>query len=99
MWLISAVSLFIVITSCTLGVFLPDRIFADNLAQRIGMIGVALFSLPRFLLLLKTQTLTAVCIPLEAQLMGHVGMALYCLGTMWKIFRHRPRRRTERALT
>jgi hypothetical protein len=22
-------------------------------------------------------------------LMGHVGMAMYCIGTCWKVFRHR----------
>jgi hypothetical protein len=93
MWIVSAVSLFIVIASCTLGVFLPQRIFADNLAQRVGMTGVVFFCLPRFLQIMDTHTLTAVCFPAEAQLMGHVGMALYCLGVGWKVFRHRPRPR------
>jgi hypothetical protein len=27
-------------------------------------------------------------------LMGHVGMALYCVGTCWKVFRHRRDRKT-----
>lgn len=94
MWIISAVSLFIVIASCTLGVFLPDRIFADNLPQRIGLTGITFFCLPRFLQIVQSQALSGHCFPVEAQLMGHVGMALYCVGTCWKVFRHRRDRKT-----
>lgn len=87
MWLVSATCLIIVITCCTLGVF--SRAFADNMAQRLGMIGIVFFSLPRLLMILKAQEVSGVCMPVDAQVLGHVGMALYCLGTAGKVIRFR----------
>lgn len=87
MWIISATSLAIIMICCTAGVFAPKHVFADSALQRLGMIGVALFCLPRFLQLLHTQTLTSSCMPADAQLMGHVGLALYCVGTAFKVIR------------
>lgn len=92
MWIVSVISLFIVMVCCTLGVFAPKRIYADNLLQRLGMTGIVFFCLPRFLQLLQMQTLTSVCMPAEAQVMGHVGMALYCIGTTTKVLLHHYRR-------
>lgn len=93
MYLISVISLSIVMGCCLCGIF--SNSFHDNLAQRLGMVGIFLFSLPRWIQLLQTQELTSVCMPADAQVLGHVGLALYCVGTTFKVLKHRPRRRVH----
>lgn len=91
MWIISAVSLTIVMVLCVVGVFIPKRIYDDNLAQCIGMAGVFMFSWPRLAQLLERQEITSFVMPVLAQTAGHVGLALYALGTAYKAWKHRPR--------
>jgi hypothetical protein len=93
MWWVSAVSLFIIMISCAAGAFAPKEIFNDNPAQRIGMAGVFFFALPRFIQLMERQEFTANCMSASAQLAGHVGLALYCVGTAIKVMRHKPKRK------
>lgn len=87
MFVVSAVSLFIVMVACAWGVCAPRRIFDDNIPQRVGMAGVFFFALPRFIALLENG-FTANCMPASAQLLGHVGMALYSIGTAYKVWKH-----------
>lgn len=91
MWIVSAVSLAIVMALCVVGVFIPKRIYDDNLAQCVGMAGVFMFSWPRLAHLLDHQEITSIVIPALAQTAGHVGLALYALGTAYKAWKHRPR--------
>lgn len=91
MWIISAVSLAIVMALCVVGVFIPKRIYDDNLAQCIGMAGVFMFSWPRLAQLLEHRELTSIAMPAMAQTAGHVGLALYAMGTAYKAWKHRPR--------
>lgn len=89
-WLVSAVSLTLVMTLCVVGVFIPKKYFDDNLAQCVGMAGVFMFSWPRLSQLIEMRDITANTMPVSAQLAGHVGLALYALGTAYKAWRHRP---------
>lgn len=91
MWLISAVSLTIVMVLCFVGVFIPKKYFDDNLAQCVGMAGMFMFCWPRLAQLLERQEITANTMPVFAQLVGHTGLALYAMGTAYKAWRHRPR--------
>jgi hypothetical protein len=90
MWVVSAVSLTIVMVFCVIGVFIPKAYYDDNLAQRIGMAGVFMFSWPRLSMLLERQEITSVVMPVSAQVLGHVGLALFALGTAYKAWKHRP---------
>lgn len=92
MWLISAVSLTIVMALCLIGVFIPKKYFDDNLAQCVGMAGMFMFCWPRLAQLLERQEITANTMPVFAQLVGHTGLALYAMGTAYKAWRHRPQR-------
>lgn len=92
MWIISAVSLTIVMALCVVGVFTPKRVFDDNLAQCIGMAGVFMFCYPRLVQILELRELTSLVVPALAQTAGHVGLALYALGTAYKAYKHRPHR-------
>lgn len=83
MWVVSAVSLAVVMLLCVLGVFLPRRCYHGNLAQCLGMIGVFMFSWPKFASLVVHQHITSVVMPVSAQIAGHVGLALYALGTAY----------------
>lgn len=89
LWLVSAISLFVIMATCMLGVFTPSYIFNDNLFQRLGMTGMFFFSLPKFLMVVEQQSLQTNCLPALPQVLGHVGTALFCLGTMWHVIRRR----------
>lgn len=91
MWLISAASLSIVMALCVIGVFIPRKFFDDNLGQCIGMAGVFMFCWPRLMQLIEHRELTSIAMPAEAQMAGHVGLALYAIGTAYKAWKHRPR--------
>lgn len=93
MWIISAVSLFITMTLCVIGVFVSKKYYDDNLFQRIGMAGVFIFCMPRFIQLMSKQEITTVVMPLTAQLFGHVGLMLFAVGTAYKAWKHRPNKR------
>lgn len=93
MWIVSAVSLSLVMALCLVGVFIPKRFYDDNLAQCIGMAGVFMFCWPRLMQLLERQELTSIAMPALAQTAGHVGLALYAVGTAYKAWQHRPRHR------
>lgn len=95
MWLVSAISLSIVMALCVVGVFIPKKYYDDNLAQCIGMAGVFMFSWPRLMQLIEVRDITANTMPVSAQLAGHAGLALYAIGTAYKAWRHRPQRNTD----
>jgi hypothetical protein len=91
MWIISAVSLTLVMGLCVIGAFAPRQYYAANLAQCIGMAGVFMFSWPRLALLIEHREITSIAMPVFAQVVGHTGLALYAVGTAYKAWRHRPR--------
>jgi len=76
---------------CVVGVFVPKAYYNDNLAQRIGMAGVFMFCWPRLVQLFEHQMIRNNCMPVEAQVAGHVGLALFAIGTAYKAWKHRPR--------
>lgn len=89
MWIVSAVSLIVIVVSCTVGVFAPRALYDDNLLQRVGMSGMVFFCLPRLMMILDEQALSARCMPATAQLLGHVGVACYCVGVWIETLRNR----------
>lgn len=91
MWLVSAVSLAVVMFLCVCGVFAPKAYYDDNLAQRLGMSGVFMFSWPRLMQLIELRDITANTMPVSAQIAGHVGLALFAVGTAYKAYLRRPR--------
>lgn len=92
MWLISAVSLAIVMVLCAVGIFIPKKYFDDNLAQRVGMAGIFIICWPRLDQLIDRQEITGNCMPVTAQFAGHLGFALFAVGVAYKAWKHRPRR-------
>lgn len=86
LYYISAVSLMVVMLGCFAGIFLSARYYNDNLLQRIGMSGLFVICLSRFEQLVELGEMTGRCVPISAQLCGHVGMALFTIGTAWKAF-------------
>jgi hypothetical protein len=92
MWIISAASLGVTMLLCVLGVFIPKVYYDDNLAQRIGMAGVFIFCWPRLVQLLEAREITGLVVPVPAQLAGHVGLAMFAVGTAYKVWKHRPGR-------
>ncbi len=90
MWLVSAISLSVTMLLCVVGVFIPRTYYDDNLAQRLGMVGVFLFCWPRLVQLLERQEITGYVMPVTAQVFGHVGLALFAVGTAYKAWKHRP---------
>jgi hypothetical protein len=87
MFYISGISLLIIMSGCLAGIFLPAKYYDDNLLQRLGMSGLFVLCLTRFEQLIKAGELTGGCVPVSAQLCGHVGMALITVGTAWKAYR------------
>lgn len=92
MWVVSVVSLAVTMILCLVGVFIPPRFYDDNLAQRIGMAGVFTVCWPRFWHLIDNQGFVGNCLPVAAQVLGHVGLALFALGTAYKAWKYRPPR-------
>lgn len=88
LWWISAVSLSIVMSGCLVGTFAPTHVYNDNLAQRLGMFGVFMFCFQRFVLLMEHMELTSRYMPASAQLAGHIGLALFTIGTAYKAWKH-----------
>ena len=64
---------------CCVGVF--HEAFEDNLAQRIGMAGLAMWAIARVWEKLHTWDSSALGI------MMHCCLALYATGTAWKVYR------------
>jgi hypothetical protein len=93
MWVVSAFALAITMACCFAGTFAPKHIYDDNIAQRIGMAGVFMVCWPRFWHLIDNQGFVGNCLPVTAQIFGHVGLAAYCAGTAWKVWRHKPKRK------
>jgi hypothetical protein len=79
MWLISVLCLVLVATLCAWGVF-TDR-YNDNLPQMIGM-GAMFFGA----LSIAWRIWRVEFVPMDA-LFVHVGLALYAVGTAWKVYR------------
>ena len=92
MWLVSAVSLAVTMILCLVGVFIPSRFYDDNLAQRAGMAGVFIVCWPRLVHLIDNQGFVGNCLPVAAQVLGHVGLALFAAGTAYKAWKSRPPR-------
>jgi hypothetical protein len=85
-WIVSAVSLSITMGLCVAGVLTPKALYDANLFQRLGMAGMFAFSWPRLVQLFETHTITGNCMPVSAQVCGHVGIALYATGTAFKVW-------------
>ena len=92
MWIVSAVSLGVTMLLCVVGILVPKAYYDDNLAQRLGMAGMFIFCWPRLVQLLETREITSLVMPVTAQVLGHVGLALFAIGTAYKAWCHRPRR-------
>lgn len=88
LWIISAVALAITMVCCLAGTIAPKHVYDDNIAQRIGMAGIFMVCWPRFWHLIEHQGFIGNCLPVPAQVLGHIGLAAYALGTAWKVWRH-----------
>lgn len=82
----SAVSLSIVALLAGWSVF--SRHYRENWAQFAGLVGIAIWAVAR---VLHLADLTEASIPGRGVLM-HTSLALYGIGTAWKVWRHRPPR-------
>lgn len=80
MYLLSFVSLCVAMFWCVVGIFSPKAVFDDNLAERLGMVGVFAFCLARFVRLYEAGEMTSHLIPATVQVIGHAGLALYFTG-------------------
>lgn len=72
---------------CFLGIFLPQRLYDDNLLETIGYSGVFLMCANRLSQLVAVGEFTARCVSAEAQIAGHVGLFCALLGVAIKAFR------------
>lgn len=69
---------------CAVGIFAPARIYDDSLLQRLGMSGMFFFCFGRFRQLIEVGSMTGNCLPISVQLVGHVGLAIFAIGTAWR---------------
>lgn len=87
MWMISAVSLGLLLVLCIAAPFVPA--YYDNPAQRWGFFFIFLGTFARWLGIIESHSLQPPWpIVGEASVFAHVGTALYALGTAWKVWRH-----------
>lgn len=82
--LVSVVALTIVAMAAALGIFC--RHFHDNWPQLLGLAGLATWAIAR---VLQITDMTDHRVPNQGAVM-HVSLALYALGTAWKVWTHRP---------
>lgn len=75
MWLVSMVSLGVLVTLCAIGTF--HAWYDDNLWQRVGM-GCIVVGYGSSLIAGE-----------EYQPLAHVGEALFAVGVAWKVWQHR----------
>lgn len=81
MWIVSVVALCIVMALCVLGTF--GRWYSDNLAQRIGMAMLFIGCWP------KVEELMFFRPENGGVWVAHVGLAVFAMGTAWKVWLHR----------
>lgn len=89
---ISGTSLMTTMVLCLVGIFTPARVYDDTFLQRLGMSGTFLFCFGRFRQLVEFGAMTGNCLPVSVQLVGHVGLALFAMGTAWRAVRDYRRR-------
>lgn len=90
LWVVSAISLTIVMVLCFAGAFCPEKYFNDNLLQRVGMFGIAVGCGPRLALIVERRGFDGSGFQPEFQMAVHVGLAAFAVGTAIKVWQHRP---------
>ena len=81
MWVVSIACLLFVMVLCVLGTVV--RAFRDNLPQRIGMAFLFIGCWPR------VQDMWLYRPESDGSWLGHLGLAMFALGTAWKVWKHR----------